>query len=207
LLALHKLVETSAREVEFMNQELANLAAKDSLTDLANRRRFDEHLLRELERLTRHTRPLSLIMLDVDHFKGFNDTYGHVGGDDCLRGISQVLHTTPKRPGDLLARYGGEEFACILPETAFSGAVAFASELRKGIEELAIPNSASLVSDVVTVSIGVVTVACSRGLKPEMIVELCDQQLYRSKQEGRNRVSGTDLLEGQVQDAAPCSAA
>lgn len=160
----------------------------DSLTGLANRRYFDEVLETEFYRLKRTRSKLSLIMLDVDNFKKFNDTYGHIAGDDCLRQIGNVLKTIVGRVSDIVARYGGEEFVIILPETEGKGAIALAERIRKTVEELAISNSASDIANSITVSIGVVTVSTTGLVSPEQIVTLADEALYCAKKEGRNRI-------------------
>ena len=161
----------------------------DSLTGLANRRYFDDSIRNEFFRLKRSGAPLSIIMLDVDHFKKFNDTYGHVAGDDCLRRIGSVLKAIVKRPSDVLARYGGEEFVVILPETEGHGASALAEKIRKTVEYLAIPHSASDASEYVTISLGVITARITGQDSPDQIVALADQALYEAKQKGRNQVS------------------
>ena len=159
----------------------------DSLTGLANRRYFDEALSTEFYRVKRSGAPLSLIMLDVDYFKKFNDSYGHLAGDDCLRQFGTTLKTIVGRAPDIVARYGGEEFVVILPETEITGAEALAEQIRKAVEELAIPHSASETSESVTVSLGVVTVYATGLESPEQVVALADQALYCAKNRGRNR--------------------
>lgn len=160
----------------------------DSLTELANRRYFDEALVAEFYRLKRSGAVLSLIMLDVDYFKKYNDTYGHLAGDECLRKIGTMLKTIVGRVSDIVARYGGEEFVLILPETEEEGASALAEKIRKDVIELAIPHSASDISEYVTVSLGVVSVSTTEFVSPEQIMTLVDKALYCAKQGGRNRV-------------------
>ncbi len=193
LRVLHRLIETSAREIETMNRELTSLARRDSLTNLANRRRFDEDLNTELQRRLRSLSPLSLILLDADYFKAYNDIYGHVSGDDCLRGIAQVISTIAKRPSDTAARYGGEEFACILPDTDFCGAMKIAGEIRSGVEALNIPHKGSSVADYVTISLGVLTLDSIDNLSPREFVDACDQLLYQAKSLGRNQIAADRL--------------
>lgn len=159
----------------------------DSLTGLANRRYFDEALRTEFYRLKRSWSALSLIMLDVDHFKEFNDHYGHLAGDNCLRQIGTTLRTIVGRAPDIVARYGGEEFVVILPETEDNGAASLAERIRKVIEALAIPHSTSDTSEYVTVSLGVVTVYPSSLVSPEQVVALADSAMYCAKNGGRNR--------------------
>ncbi|TGE32196.1 diguanylate cyclase [Desulfosporosinus sp. Sb-LF] len=161
----------------------------DSLTGLANRRYFDEALRTEFYRLKRSGSTLSLIMLDVDHFKKFNDWYGHLAGDDCLRHIGTTLKTIVGRVPDIVARYGGEEFVVVLPETDDNGAEALAERIRKTVEELAIPHSTSDTAEYVTVSLGVVTVYTTKISTPEQVVALADEALYCAKKGGRNRIA------------------
>ena len=161
----------------------------DSLTGLANRRYFDEALRTEFYRLKRSGSTLSLIMLDVDHFKKFNDNYGHLAGDDCLRQIGTTLKTIVGRAPDIVARYGGEEFVVILPETEAIGAETLAERIRKAVEELAIPHSASDIAEYVTVSLGVVTVYTTGLASPEQVVVMADEALYCAKKGGRNRIA------------------
>lgn len=190
---LHRLVDTSTREIERMNIELARLASKDSLTGLANRRLFDETILRDLKRQSRSHAPFTMLLMDIDYFKQFNDIYGHVHGDDCLRAVSLVLSRNVKRPGDTVARYGGEEFACILPSTNHDGAMTLAEIIRNGIESLGIPHSGSGVSGGVTMSIGVLTLEDTANATPEAIIKACDDLLYEAKKGGRNRVVGREM--------------
>jgi len=173
-------------EVERNTAQLNSLT--DSLTGLANRRYFDEALKIEFNRSKRSGFILSLIMLDIDYFKGFNDSYGHLAGDDCLRQIGNVLKTIVKRVSDIVARYGGEEFVVLLPETDENGARALAEGIQKAIEELAIPNSDSQISEFVTVSFGIVTLDTTRLALPEQVVALADEALYNAKKSGRNRI-------------------
>jgi diguanylate cyclase (GGDEF)-like protein len=165
------------------------LAGTDGLTGLANRRRFDEILETEFARLRRSRAPLSLILLDVDYFKNFNDCYGHVAGDECLKRISGALDVSLNRTPDMPARYGGEEFAAILPETEHDGAVAIAERIRTDIAAMAIPHRDSPVAAHVTVSLGVITYDCSMLDSPRDLVMMADEQLYRAKAKGRNRIA------------------
>ena len=161
----------------------------DSQTGLANRRYFDEALRTEFYRLKRSGSTLSLIMLDVDHFKKFNDSYGHLAGDDCLRQIGTTLKTIVGRVPDIVARYGGEEFVVILPETEDNGARTLAERIRKAVLELAISHSASGTEEYVTISLGVVTVYTIGLASPEQVVALADEALYCAKKGGRNRIA------------------
>lgn len=180
-----KKIEQKLHEV---NRMLSRLSALDGLTGIANRRSFDEYLEREWKRALRYGNPLSLVMLDIDFFKNYNDTYGHQKGDDCLKQVAGVLETSLKRPSDLAARYGGEEFAIVLPDTDFEGAVAVAERLRLNVESLRIPHIRSQVSPYVTISVGVASAVPDRASTPEGLISAADAALYRAKREGRNRV-------------------
>ncbi|MBE0439717.1 MAG: diguanylate cyclase [Gammaproteobacteria bacterium] len=173
------------------NLELKLMASRDGLTGLANRRHFDEMLIKELKRSARLKTPLSLILCDIDFFKLFNDNYGHQGGDDCLKAVAKKMQETVKRPGDVLARYGGEEFAVILPETDLAGATHIAKQLKAAIEQLAMPHAYSSVADYVTLSLGVACVDTVDTNFIEIIrtlIERADKGLYQAKTQGRNQV-------------------
>ena len=173
---------------------LERLAAIDGLTSIYNRRKFDETLELEWKRSMRNNLPLSLIMSDVDHFKGYNDNYGHASGDDCLRMVSQGLKDMLQRPADLLARYGGEEFAVILPETDYNGAIYIATTLVTGIGNLNIPYAHSPVAGHVTISIGVATSIPGKNCEtPLQLIEAADSMLYAAKGNGRNQFRAKDL--------------
>lgn len=182
-------------QLEVKNSELQRLSTVDGLTGLANRRRFDELLEQECRRARREGAPLALIMTDVDFFKKYNDTYGHQGGDECLRRVAAVLAEGARRPADLAARYGGEEFALVLPQTTLEGAATVAETLRSGVSALNMLHSGSSVAPHVTLSLGV-AVAEPEGpnLEPSLLVERADAALYEAKRGGRNRfvVSGAD---------------
>jgi len=168
--------------------ELERLANLDGLTQLANRRRFDEYLAVEWRRLTREGLLLSLILCDVDFFKRYNDSYGHQAGDQCLCAIAKVLRQTIKRPADLVARYGGEEFAIILPNTPLAGACQVAETIQQRVLALNIPHASSEISPYITVSFGVASVIPVLTLLPDQLVAVADQALYRAKSQGRNQV-------------------
>ncbi|MEM8675605.1 MAG: diguanylate cyclase [Cyanobacteria bacterium P01_G01_bin.67] len=191
LRALHRLVETSANEIEIINKKLAKIAHQDGLTGLSNRRYFDRQLAAEFNYAQISGTPLSLILIDVDDFKLYNDTYGHVAGDSCLRRVAAVLKQASARAGDFMARYGGEEFVCILPDTNFAGAMAVAEKIRQNISKLLIPHATSRVANHLTVSLGVQTVdSITKQITPEILFIMCDKQLYAAKEDGRNRVCG-----------------
>lgn len=176
-------------QLKLQRDRLEALTMTDSLTGIANRRRFDQHLEQEWRRGTRMHAVLSAVMMDIDYFKAFNDHYGHTAGDECLRRIARALDAVPSRAGDLVARYGGEEFACLLPGTDRDGARAIAERLHAAVAELGIPHSRSDVAGNVTISAGVATMLPSRDDDPEGLMELADGMLYRAKNEGRNRLA------------------
>jgi len=178
-----KAIEVALRHA---NQKLEELANSDGLTGIANRRCFDSRLQSEWARLTREQQPLSLIMLDIDSFKEFNDHYGHLAGDDCLVLIAQALAKTIKRSADLVARYGGEEFAILLPNTDAAGAIQVAANIQELIKALAIPHQKSPIQAAVTASLGLATLVPQRTMAPETLVNLADRSLYEAKQQGRN---------------------
>jgi diguanylate cyclase (GGDEF)-like protein len=173
-------------ELQQANRELQLLTHLDGLTKIANRRCFDEFLEREWKRLCRTGKPLSLLMLDVDYFKPYNDFYGHQGGDDYLSKIAQTIQKTVSRPADLVARYGGEEFTITLPETDLNGAIAIAQAINSAIATLAIPHQTSDVSHQVTISIGISSMIPAVNLSPEDLINQADQCLYQAKQQGRD---------------------
>jgi len=190
-----KRMEEELRET---NRRLETLSVTDGLTGLANRRHFDEVLDQEYKRHARKDEPLSLILLDIDFFKQFNDTYGHVAGDNCLQQVARALKTCVNRAADLPARYGGEEFACILPETGRRGAVQVAEKTRRAIAALAIPHMGSKIADRVTASLGVVTAYCSADESATHLLAQVDDLLYRAKESGRNRVES--LSPDEIED-------
>jgi diguanylate cyclase (GGDEF)-like protein len=179
--------------LKFQSDLLRKLVFLDGLTGVFNRRYFDQQMGVEWARSTRGNSPLAVIMLDVDHFKLYNDRYGHQAGDDCLRQLAQTLKTTLRRPADLVARYGGEEFACILPDTPFDDAMGLAHELERKVRAQRIPHDLSPVDGVVTVSVGLATRTVDSGGDALTLVGLADAQLYRAKQGGRGRVCGATL--------------
>ncbi|KAB0265608.1 sensor domain-containing diguanylate cyclase [Microvirga brassicacearum] len=172
--------------------ELSILAATDGLTGLANRRTFDSHLESEWLRAAREDTPLSLLLIDIDCFKAFNDAYGHQAGDHCLCSVAHVLKNAVRRPGDLVARYGGEEIVVLLPVTSAKGAARVAELIRSGVETLGMPHKHGTSAGVVTISIGTATLfpaseAISTG--PKDLVAMADRALYDAKLDGRNRVA------------------
>jgi two-component system cell cycle response regulator len=179
--------------LQLANQELQRLAHLDGLTQLANRRRFDEYLEQEWRRLRRDRQYLSLIVCDVDYFKAYNDRYGHQAGDDCLKRVAEALVNMVQRPADLVARYGGEELAVILPNTNETGASHVASQIASAIASLHIPHAASTISAHLTVSMGVASVIPDESRSPADLFAAADQALYAAKQQGRNRYCMADI--------------
>ncbi|HEX9670891.1 MAG TPA: diguanylate cyclase [Thermoanaerobaculia bacterium] len=186
--AMNRELEDANRRLQEANAGLQLLSALDGLTGIANRRRFEEVLDLEWRRASRAGLPLALAMVDIDHFKRYNDAQGHQRGDDCLVRVAHALAGSLHRAGDFVARYGGEEFVVVLPGSDEEQAVAYAETLRRGIEALAIPHAGSATADVVTVSVGVAAAVPEPGAPPAALVEAADRALYTAKHNGRNRV-------------------
>ncbi len=182
------------QQLEVEKKYAQESAITDELTLLYNRRHFDDTLRSDFFHLKRTGGVLSFLMLDVDYFKKYNDTYGHLAGDDCLRQLGKVLKQVVGRKHDTVARYGGEEFAVIMPETDAQGALIIADRLRSAVIDLKIPHATSDAAPVVTISVGVVTLRTSDQETPEQIVALADQALYEAKKAGRNRLVQKDML-------------
>ncbi len=186
---LARLVDAKTEELRRANEELQLLAKSDVLTGVANRRWFDEFLEQEWRRALRLQIPIALILIDIDQFKAFNDTYGHQAGDECLKQVAAALTSAVHRPSDMLARFGGEEFAIILGGSDLQGAVSVAEQARARVEQLAIPHRASSAGPHVTVSAGVAAVRVTRGMPESDLIKAADQALYRAKAGGRNSVA------------------
>jgi diguanylate cyclase (GGDEF)-like protein len=182
-------LEDIRRQLEDRNRLLERLSAIDTLTQIANRRRFDAVLRQEWRRASRDDAPLSVVFCDIDFFKLFNDTYGHQKGDECLVRVAQAMDEAINRPADLVARYGGEEFVALLVDTDAEGARLVAERMRERVERLGIEHRASSAAPHLTVSLGVATVPSAADLRPEDLVRSADQALYAAKQGGRNRVA------------------
>jgi len=191
-------LRASQEALEEKNLELMRLSELDGLTSLANRRLFNNRLDQEWMRAIRNRKPLALAMFDVDWFKSYNDSYGHLQGDDCLKSIAKVLQQAARRPADLAARFGGEEFVLLMPETDLEGVRHVAETVRQGVHDLYLEHRASPGEPFVSVSGGVAARVPVEGQAPEMLVEAADQALYHAKQSGRNRVAETASVEGEA---------
>lgn len=185
------------RELEALARKLEKMSNLDGLTGIANRRCFDDTLVKEWVRNGRHDTPMALLMIDIDHFKAYNDTLGHVLGDDCLVAVAEGIISSIHRPGDMAARYGGEEFAVILPHTGYEGASAVAKSIHANINGSNIHHPHSYTGHSVTVSIGVASCVPSCQTTPAQLLTAADTALYRAKQNGRNRTEVVCL--GQTQ--------
>ena len=170
-------------------EELKELATKDSLTGIGNRRFFNEYLEKEWKRAQRDKYPFSLVMIDLDFFKFYNDAYGHQKGDDCLKEVAKAIEGAMKRPADLAARFGGEEFALLLPETSSKGAMRLSEGLRKSIFDLNLEHKNNPNGSRVTVSMGVATMIVDTGADFKNLISKADKALYAAKNNGRNQVS------------------
>lgn len=184
-------------EHTLLQDQLERLSFNDGLTGIANRRHFDGVLDQEWKRAVRNANSIALILCDIDHFKTYNDTYGHQQGDECLIEVAQTLKSIITRATDLVARYGGEEFVAVLPETTLEGAFVVAENMRVAIEELEIPHAASPVSQHVTLSLGVASTIPSRIGSASQLVEAADRALYSAKNQGRNQVQTSKYKIGQ----------
>lgn len=187
--AHEKELEDLTRKLETANKRLEQMSMTDGLTGIANRRYFDEIMQQEWLRAARGHTSLSLILVDIDYFKAFNDTYGHQAGDYCLKKIASALKDALNRPADLITRYGGEEFAAILPETDINGGVVLAEAMRKKVAKLNLPHKKSKTAAHVSISLGVSS-AITEGNSLTTLIGLADKALYKAKDNGRNRVEG-----------------
>jgi len=182
------LLAHNATRQKRLETRLRELSYRDGLTAIANRRHFDERLQEEWRRALREELPLALAMFDIDFFKDYNDHYGHIAGDDCLKRLARLLREEVSRPGDLVARYGGEEFAIIMPNTTCEGAKSVAEEIRQAVEGLQIPHELSTTSRWITVSAGVAGRKPGHDDSPQSLLRDADHALYAAKRAGRNRV-------------------
>lgn len=175
-------------EQKRLEEQLRNMAMRDGLTGISNRRSFDEAFAREWRRMQRECGELSIILIDIDFFKHYNDTYGHQEGDTCLKAVAAAIDRSVHRAGDLAARYGGEEFVVLLPATGINAAVELAERIRMTVEELSIPHTVSGAAPHITISLGVASIVPDQTGSPEMLLNFADQGLYAAKASGRNRV-------------------
>ncbi len=181
-------VSRANQELSEKNEELRALAELDDLTRIPNRRMFEQELKRSWRRAARTGRPLALLLCDVDDFKAYNDTYGHLAGDECLAKIARAVADAARRPGDYAARYGGEEFAVILQETAIEGAQHVAERVCLAVRGLAICHAPSGPTKEITISVGAASIQPSHDREPQALIKKADECLYQAKGEGRNRV-------------------
>ncbi|CUB05561.1 MULTISPECIES: GGDEF domain-containing response regulator [Tepidiphilus] len=196
------------RRLDEANQKLRRLTNLDGLTGIANRRGFDDKLAREWARCRREERPLALLMIDVDHFKAFNDSLGHLAGDDTLKIVAATIAGSLQRPGDMAARYGGEEFAVVLPNTDLAGARHIAERIRENVEKLRIPHPAQGTAEHVTISVGgaVAHPAKLPAMPANRLIDFADAALYQAKKAGRNRVVICDAdAINPASPAPPCA--
>ena len=199
--AREKELQEVTRLLEEANRTLYRLSSLDGLTGLHNRRRLDEFLAVEWKRAIEDKRPLSLIMADIDYFKAYNDTYGHLSGDDCLKQVANVLCRTLYRPCDIVARYGGEEFVAVLPGTTSEGGVVVAERMRVGIEELGIKNEKSQFGKCLTISLGVATYYPGQKSTATDLMSAADWAMFQAKRAGGNNVKVADDIN---MDIASC---
>jgi diguanylate cyclase (GGDEF)-like protein len=185
-------------ELTAANRELIKLSQSDGLTGLANRRHLDAVLLDEMTRARRSGDQLAVILCDVDHFKLFNDHYGHLAGDDCLKAVASAIRSVCKRPADLAARYGGEEFMLVLPQTPPDGARAVAEKLLQAIAALGVTHAYSSAATCVTVSAGIASFDASKGISPAELIARADGALYQAKERGRNRFVQPEVGVGNI---------
>jgi len=188
-----ELLENRNAELEGQTNEAHFRSITDGLTQVANRRCFDDRLQKEWQRLIREQEWLSLILIDIDYFKYYNDFYGHLSGDDCLIQVAQTAAKQIKRADDLFARYGGEKFVVILPNTKIDGAIAVAESIQKAIRNLNIPHEYSKVSEIVTISMGISSLIPTSDKSLDHLIALSDKALYEAKYKGRNRYEVASL--------------
>jgi diguanylate cyclase (GGDEF)-like protein len=182
-----------SQQLQLAYSELELTSQRDGLTGVSNRGNFDVQLQREVARAKRARSPISVVLVDVDYFKRYNDHYGHPAGDACLRMVAEALQSACRRPADFVARYGGEEFVLVLPETPAEGALLVAEVARAAVVGCAIPHAPAAGTPFVTISAGVATAAPGDDIGPDRLVAAADAALYRAKDSGRNRVLAADL--------------
>ncbi|MBA3581606.1 MAG: GGDEF domain-containing protein [Gammaproteobacteria bacterium] len=184
----------SNARLQVLNEELTQLSATDSLTGVANRRYFEERLAYEFSRAMRDHTPLSVMMIDADYFKNYNDSLGHVAGDECLQRLALCVRDSLKRPADLVARYGGEEFVVMLPNTDAQGAHRLAEEIRTHLKEMKMPHPDSPLNGLVTMSFGICGVMPKENTSKETLIKRADEALYMAKAAGRDRVQKLEYI-------------
>lgn len=187
-----RLIQESQQQLQLMNEKLQEIANLDGLTGVANRRYFSERFDTEWKRARRNLLPISVIMVDIDFFKKFNDELGHLFGDDCLKKVASYLNGMCKRATDLFARYGGEEFIVLLPETALDEAKHLAEQMCAGVEQLQLRHPDSRVSNYVTISLGLACAQPAQGISSKTLIDAADKELYKAKYQGRNRISAKE---------------
>jgi len=197
--------KVAEKELAAANEALKRITLLDGLTQIANRRCFDETLTKEWKRLSRNKLPLSLLMGDIDFFKKYNDRYGHQAGDDCLRQVGKALAASVMRPADLAARYGGEEFVILLPEVDIQGASCVGNRILAAIENLGIAHELSTVNKSVTMSMGAATLIPTLAQDCNYLVKLADEALYQAKNAGRNRIIASEPSTLSHDDSTPCA--
>jgi len=185
--AIVKLRVKNHIELKKQRDLLAQMSYTDGLTGIPNRRAFDNAMDREWKRAGRLQTTMAMLLLDIDYFKLYNDNYGHLAGDDCLKKIAKIFASVLTRPGDFLGRYGGEEFACVLPDTDEKGATHVAARIHEQIAEAAIAHAYSPVKPIVTISIGIAVAVVKASISPEAFIDLADTALYKAKNSGRNQ--------------------
>ena len=184
-----KEIEERTEELKEANATLKRLSREDSLTGLANRRWFAEFLARAWQNAMREKSPLSILIIDIDDFKAYNDTYGHHKGDHCLKLVAEAIRRAVGRASDIVSRYGGEEFIVILGNTSLDGGLKIAERIRVAVEALGIPHSAATCHDCVTISVGITSTLPTRDTQPETILVSADRAMYKAKRDGKNRVA------------------
>ncbi|ARU59091.1 MAG: diguanylate cyclase [Pseudomonadales bacterium] len=184
----HMTLLRQKRRLEEMNREILELSRTDELTKLSNRRMFDEFFQQEWVRSQRSETPLGLLLIDIDHFKGYNDHFGHAAGDRCLQKVANLISYQVRRPPDLAARYGGEEFVCVLPDTPLEGVKKVGEAILNTIREAAIPHPNSKCAEITTLSLGGTSFLPKRHEVAQHMFEYVDQLLYQAKSRGRNRM-------------------
>jgi diguanylate cyclase (GGDEF)-like protein len=188
IITLQQQLQLANQALEIANQKLYKQTVLDGLTQISNRRHFDDYLAQEWQRAVREKQSIALLICDIDFFKQYNDTYGHQGGDDCLKQIAQVMDNVPKRPMDLVARYGGEEFGVILPNTNIAGAIKISEKVCQVVRDLKISHEKSSAASYVTLSLGINCIVPTTENSITEFIEMADKALYQAKHQGRNRV-------------------